>query len=93
MNGPVYTVLSLIPSAAISLISWLLKTKVYQFDFAKHLQMTQSTEDTDERRDSNHLDTISEEEHILLLKMEENCDSESSLNRGNDQNDYGATQH
>ena len=55
--------------------------------------MTQSTEDTDERRDTNDLDTISEEEHIPLLKVEENCDSESSLNRGNDQNDYGATQY
>lgn len=62
-NGPVYTVLSLIPSAAISLISWLLKTKVYQFDFAKHLQMTQSTEHTDEQRDTNDLDASSEEDH------------------------------
>ena len=44
MNAPVvYGVLSLIPSAAISFVNWLLKTKVYQLDFAKHLKITQTT--------------------------------------------------
>ena len=48
-TGPVYT---LIPLAAILFFSWLLKNKVYQFDFAKHLQTVQSTEDTDEQTDT-----------------------------------------
>ena len=53
--------------------------------------MAQSTEesDTDEQRDTNNLDTSSEE-HIPLLKVDENCDSESSLNLSNG-HDYGAT--
>ena len=90
MNAPaVYAVLSLIPSAAISFVSWLLKTKVYQFDFAKHLKTTQTTEDSDEQRDANDLDTSSEEEHIPLLKVDENCDSESSFNH-NKGHHYGA---
>ena len=80
MNAPaVYAVLSLIPSAAISFVSWLLKTRVYQFDFTKHLKTTQTTEDTDEQSDANDLDTNSEEEHIPLLKVDENCDSESTV--------------
>lgn len=52
--------------------------------------MTQSTEDVDEQRDTNNLDTSSEEEHIPLLKVDENCNSESSLNLSNG-HDYGAT--
>ena len=83
-NAPVvYAVLSLIPSAAISFVNWLLKTKVYQLDFAKHLKIAQTTEETDEQSDVNDLDTSSEKEHmhIPLLKVDENCDSESSFNR------------
>ena len=77
-TSPVYTFLLLIPSAAISFVSWLLKTKIYQFDFAKHLQRAQSTEtdDTDEQTDTNDpQDTGSEAEQVPLLKVDENCNS------------------
>ena len=57
----VYAVLSLIPSAAISFVNWLLRTKVYQLDFVKHMKITQTTEDTDEQSDVNDLDASSEE--------------------------------
>ena len=92
-TSPVYTFLLLIPSAAISFVSWLLKTKIYQFDFAKHLQRAQSTEtdDTDEQTDTNDpQDTGSEAEQVPLLKVDENCNSESFLHYSNGQ-DYGAT--
>ena len=51
--------------------------------------MAQSMEDVDEQRGTNNLDTSSEE-HIPLLKMDENCNSESSFNLSNG-HDYGAT--
>ena len=90
--GPVYTVLSLIPTAAISFVSWMLKTKAFQFE---ELKNAQNSEDTNEPRAANN-DNDQEEERIPLLTVEENGSSteparnESSPNLRNRQN-YGAT--
>ena len=87
--GPVYTVLSLIPTAAISFVSWMLKTKVFQLEEIKN------AEDTNEQIAANN-DSDSEEEHIPLLTVDENSStsepmSESSPNLHNRHN-YGTTE-
>ena len=91
--GPVYTILSLIPTASISLVSWMLKTKIFEFE---ELQNAQNSEDTSEPRAANN-DNDQEEERIPLLTVEENGSStepaprsESSPNLCNRHN-YGAT--
>ena len=90
--GPVYTVLSLIPTAAISFISWILKTKIFQLEKLKNAQ---NSEDTNGQR-AAHNSTDSEEGRILLLTVEENSSasepmSESSPNLRNRHN-YGTTE-
>ena len=89
--GPVYTVLSLIPTAAISFVSWMLKTKVFQFEKLKNAL---NSEDTNEQRAANN-NTDSEEERIPLPTVDENSSaseprSESSPNLCNRHN-YGTT--
>ena len=75
--GPVYTILSLTPPAAISLVSWMLKTKVFEFE---ELQNAQNSEITSEPRAANN-DNDQEEERIPLLTLTEENGSTSELAR------------
>ena len=91
-NGPVYTIISLIPTVVIPFVSWMLKSKVFQFE---DVENAQNSEDTNEPRAANN-DDDQEEERIPLLTVEENgsstelARSESSPNLRNRHN-YGAT--
>lgn len=85
-SSPVYTILSLVPSAVISFVTWMLKTKFFQFDTTElqELENERSLEDTNEQRDNSN------EERIPLLTMEGDSDSNSTPNHDNGQV-YGAT--
>ena len=91
--SPIYTILSLVPSAAISFITWTLKNKLFH---SLSIEELQNAEDTTEKRDKNDLNSDTEEERIPLLTVEENGStskpmSESSPNLRNHHN-YGTTE-
>lgn len=95
-TAPVYTILSLIPSAVISLVTWMLKTEVFQFEFAKlHWEDEHTTNDTNDQRDISNSNTPQEEERTPLLAVEENSNGASEANANHDNaaghQDYGAT--
>ena len=90
-SSPIYTVLSLLPSAVISFVTWVLKTKFFQFDTTElqELENEHTIENTNEQLEANN-STIVSEERIPLLKMEGNGDSDGTQNHDNGQV-YGAT--
>ena len=87
-TGPVYTVLSLIPTAAISFVSWMLKTKAFQFEELKNAK------DTNEQGAANN-NTDSEEEHIRLLTVDKNSSASEPMSESNpnlrNRHNYGTT--
>ena len=97
VTGPIYTLLSLIPTAIVSFITWILKSKFFDSVSIEELQNAERAEDTTEQTDTNDLNADTEEERLPLLTVEENSNasetaprSESSPNLHNRHN-YGAT--
>ena len=68
-----YTILYLIPTAAISFVSWMLKNKAFQFEDGQS-----STESTNEQIAANN-DSDSEKEHIPLLSVDENSSASEPM--------------
>lgn len=87
--GPVYTVFSLIPPAAISFVTWMLKTKVFQFDISELQEDEHTTEDTNEQRNAD----VVPEERIPLLAVEDTRSASEPNGAPNHDSgqDYGAT--
>ena len=97
ITAPIYTILSLVPSAAAPFFTWIFTTKLFHSVSIEKLQNAECAEDTTELTDTNDLNADTEEERLPLLTVEENSNasetaprSESSPNLHNRHN-YGAT--
>ena len=93
--GP-YTVLSLIPTAAISIASWILKTKIFGRQ-KFHLDNTDFNPECVPNNTSVHANDNEDTEHTMLLPVDDTnnsqpgTSSESTINRRNTRaQDYGA---
>jgi hypothetical protein len=91
--APVYTILSLIPPAAISFVTWMVKSKVFQLKLPanEHDTTEDTTEDSNRQRDtSDPEDALPEEQIPLLVPVEDDGASEPSgtLDRDNGGQDH-----
>ena len=79
-TGPIYTILTLIPTVAVSFITWTLKNKIFDSISIEELKKAVRAEDTTEQRDTNDLNANTEEEHLPLLTVEGNNSASETAN-------------